>query len=131
MTANLSAKSGRFSTRGTAVRLFVTCWIIYLLHFATNIVRELYPAMSLGDHASFDVSEYVGLHPDLFEFEGRAFINNNPGASIIGAVPYTLARPVIDRVVQRVQTRRAAAPEPQAASYLINSPIRLSPSTTQ
>ena len=70
---------------GVALRLFVTCWMLYVLHFATNTVREIYPALSLGDHLSFDVSEYVGFHPDIFEIPGRgAFINNNPGASIVG-----------------------------------------------
>ena len=68
--------------------------------------------MSLGDHLSFDVSAYVGLHPDIFELPGRgAFINNNPGASILGAVPYALARPLIDRVVARVQRARASMPD--------------------
>jgi hypothetical protein len=102
--------------RGIAARLFVTCWLIYALHFATNTVREIYPALSLGDHLSFDVSEYQGLHDDIFVMPGRgAFINNNPGASILGAVPYILARPVIDRVVERVRTTRAAsgAPPPE------------------
>ena len=78
--------------------------MLYVLHFATNTVREIYPALSLGDHLSFDVSEYVGFHPDIFEIPGRgAFINNNPGASILGAIPYALMRPLID------QSRRARA----------------------
>jgi len=99
--------------RGIALRLFLTCWLLYALHFATNTVREIYPALSLGDHLSFDVSEYVGLHPDIFELPGRgAFINNNPGASILGAIPYALARPVIDRVVARIQRARAASNAP-------------------
>lgn len=96
--------------RSVAFRLFLTCWLIYALHFATNTVREIYPALALGDHFSFDVTEYLGLHPDLFEMPGRgAFINNNPGASIFGAIPYMLTRPVIDRVVERVQAMRAAS----------------------
>lgn len=103
----------RFTTRSIAVRLFATCWLIFVLHFATNTVREIYPALSLGDHLSFDVSEYMGLHPDIFELPGRgAFINNTPGASILGAVPYVLTRPVIDRVVERVKLQRAASQTP-------------------
>lgn len=103
----------RLSTRGIAVRLFITCWMIYALHFATNSVREIYPALSLGDHFSFDVSEYLGLHPDLFELPGRgAFIDNNPGASILGAIPYALMRPIIDPVVARVQAGRAQSNQP-------------------
>jgi hypothetical protein len=112
-TAPRVARDGMVTgpTRGVAWRLFVTCWMVFALHFATNTVREIYPALSLGDRGSFDVSEYVGFHPDIFEVPGRgAFINNNPGASILGAVPYIAARPVIDRVVQYVQRRRAASP---------------------
>jgi len=36
--------------RQTAWRLFGTAWIVYALHFATDIVREHYPALALGDH---------------------------------------------------------------------------------
>jgi hypothetical protein len=101
--------------RAFAWRLFVTCWIVFALHFATNTVREIYPALSLGDHASFDVSEYEGLHPDLFRLPGRGtFINNNPGASMLGALPYLLARPAIEAAVARVQASRAAHPAPPA-----------------
>jgi hypothetical protein len=99
--------------RHVPIRLFLTCWLIFVLHFATNTVREIYPALSLGDHGSFDVSEYLGLHPDIFEVPGRgAFINNNPGASILGALPYALVRPAIDLIAERVQQARAASGRP-------------------
>jgi hypothetical protein len=99
----------RYSVTGTAVRIFLTTWLVFTLHFATNTVREIYPAMSLGDHLSFDVSEYSGLHPDIFTLEGRGtFINNNPGASMIGAIPYLISKPAIDLVVDRVQRSRAS-----------------------
>ncbi len=102
-----------FSARGVAVRLFLTCWLVYALHFATNTVREIYPALSLGDHFSFDVSEYLGLHDDIFALPGRgAYINNNPGASILGAIPYAAARPLIDRIVARVERARTASARP-------------------
>lgn len=108
----------RFSVRGTAIRLFITCWLVYALHFATNTVREIYPALSLGDHLSFDVSEYAGLHPDIFEVPGRGnFINNNPGASILGAIPYALTRPITDRIVEHVQRVRASNPEALPGEY--------------
>ena len=97
----------RLAARGMAIRIFAFCWLVYVLHFATNIVREIFPALSLGDHLSFDVSEYQGLHSDIFRVEGRgAFINNNPGASMLGAIPYALTRPVIERVVEHVQRYR-------------------------
>jgi hypothetical protein len=104
--------------RGTAIRLFITCWLIFVLHLATNTVREIYPALSLGDHLSFDVSEYKGLHPDIFEVKGRgAFINNNPGASIMGAIPYVIARPAIDFIVTRVEQVRARTPQAEPPEY--------------
>jgi len=104
----------KFTVRSFGIRLFFSCWLVYCIHFATNIVREIYPALTLGDHFSFNVFEYKDLHPfDIFEIPGRgAFINNNPGASILGAIPYTLTRPVIDRIVKHVQKSRAASPEP-------------------
>jgi hypothetical protein len=98
-----------WNVRRTSARLFLTCWIVYSLHFATNTVRELYPVMTLGDRASFDVSPYLGFHDDIFEIPGRgAFINNNPGASILGAVPYVLARPLIETASAHITARRAA-----------------------
>ena len=110
----LAAGTSQLLPAGTALRLFLTCWVIYALHFATNTVREIYPALSLGDHLSFDVSEYAGLHPDIFELPGHGtFINNNPGASILGAIPYALTRPVIDRVVAYFQTIRSGREAPE------------------
>lgn len=95
--------------RETSWRIFLTVWIVCTLHFATNTVREIYPALALGEHLSFNVQDYAGLHPDIFEVPGRGwFINNNPGASIVGAVPYVLTRPVIDRIVHKVQEDRRA-----------------------
>jgi hypothetical protein len=110
----VSAFINRYSTRSLAIRLFLTCWLVYCLHFATNTVREIYPALSLGDHLSFNVQDYLGLHPDIFELPGRgAYINNNPGASILAAIPYAIARPVIDSVTNRVlQTRQASGQAP-------------------
>lgn len=104
--------------RNNAIRLFLTCSIIFLLHFATNTVREIYPALSLGDNLSFDVSEYNGLHPDIFEMPGRGvFINNNPGASLMGAVPYFALHPLVNLVVDRVNAQRAADTSIQPQAY--------------
>jgi hypothetical protein len=108
----------RFSQRGIAVRLFLTCWLVFTVHFATNTVREIYPALSLADHQNFDVAEYAGLHSDIFTLEGRGtYINNNPGASILGAIPYAILRPVTDRIVERVQKSRAANPSADAVKF--------------
>jgi hypothetical protein len=108
----------RYSDKQVAIRIFLACWMVFSLHFATNTVREIYPALSLGDRLSFDVSEYAGLHHDIFEFPGRgSFINNNPGASMMGALPYALFRPITDRVVERVQKTRSADPSPGDTRY--------------
>ena len=103
-------RAWRFTPRGLAVRIFLTCWLIYTLHWATDVVREVYPAISLGDHFSFRVDEYQHLHPDLFEKPGYGWhINNNPGASMLAAIPYAFARPIIDRVSGSVMAKRHAS----------------------
>jgi hypothetical protein len=106
------------TTRQIAFRLFLTCWIVYTLHFATNIVREIYPALALGDHLSFRVDEYANMHPDLFDKPGYGWhIGNNPGASMVAAIPYALARPIIDPIVRRVREQRAASGQTGPPAY--------------
>jgi len=96
------------SPRSIAVRLFLTCWLVYSLHVATNTVREIYLALAIGDHLSFRVDEYAHMHPDLFEKPGYGWhIGANPGASMLGAIPYAASRPVVDRVVAAVNRSRA------------------------
>ena len=90
-------------------RLFLTCWLVYALHLATNTVREIYPALSIGEHFSFRVDEYAHLHPDLFEKPGSGWhINSNPGASMVAAIPYTVFQPLVTRIVRRVNEQRFA-----------------------
>ena len=110
-----------FTARGTAMRLFLTCWLIFVLHFASNTVREIYLALAIGDHLSFRVDDYANMHPDLFEKKGYGWhIGANPGASMVGAIPYALARPVIDRVVSRANEARRASGRTEPPAY--NSP---------
>ncbi|MBW2240773.1 MAG: hypothetical protein JRH01_02210 [Deltaproteobacteria bacterium] len=106
-------------------RLFVTCWVMFSLHFATNIAREYYPAFSLAERGTLRVDPYVGLHPDLFEIEGRgAFMNNNPGTSIPAALPYLLARPIVEPLVARVAAGRAASGQELTDTYEDHRPLR-------
>lgn len=101
-----------YAPRTIAIRLFFTCWVIYSVHVATNTVREIYLALAIGDHLSFQVGEYAGMHPDLFEKPGYGWhINSNPGASMIGAIPYAVSRPVLDPIVAAVNRSRANAKE--------------------
>ncbi len=94
-------------------RIAVTVALVYGIHFATNVVRETYPAVTLADSGTFRVDPYLGLHPDLFDFPGRgAFINNNPGASILGSAPYALAKPAFDALFRRYPS--LIAPKPPA-----------------
>ena len=114
----------RFSTRSLAIRLFFTCWLIYSLHLATNTVREIYLALAIGDHLSFRVTDYAHMHPDLFEKKGYGWhIGANPGASMLAAIPYAVSRPIVDRIVARVNRQRAAGGQEPPA---YNSPWPMS-----
>jgi hypothetical protein len=98
-----------------AWRLFLTVWLVYAVFATTNVVRETYLAIALGSGATVRVDPYLDLHPDLFEIPGRgAYINSNPGASLVAALPYAvLVRPAI---ALAVKLRPAiAAPKPPAA----------------
>ncbi len=111
----------RYSTGNIAIRLFFTCWLIYSLHFSSNIVREIYLALSIGDHFSFRVNEYAHMHPDLFEKEGYGWhIGSNPGVSMLAAIPYTISRPIINSIVKRVNRKREARGLIEPETY--NSP---------
>lgn len=108
----------QFRSYGVAVRLFLTCWIVFTLHFASNTVREIYLALAIGDHLSFRVDEYRNMHPDLFEKPGYGWhIGANPGASMVAAIPYALARPAIDAVVSAVNARRAGGGAAEPPRY--------------
>jgi len=110
-----------YTTRGIAVRLFITCWMIYAVHVATNTVREIYLALAIGDHFSFRVDDYANMHPDLFEKPGYGWhIGANPGASMLGAIPYFLSRPVVDQIVAAVNRSRTAGARNEPPPY--NSP---------
>lgn len=92
----MSREHGARHRGRTGTRLVVSVWVIYSLFATTNVARETYLALSLAEHGSVRVDEYLGLHGDLFEIPGRGgYINNNPGASMVGAVPLAVSRPVL------------------------------------
>jgi hypothetical protein len=85
--------------RATHWRIFLTCWLFYLLHFSPFVTREVYLTMALAERGTIQVPEYVDLHADLFTIPGRgAYAGTNPGTSFLAAVPYWLALPVINRL---------------------------------
>jgi hypothetical protein len=109
--------------RSTRLRLFVTCWLVLTLHFATNFVREHYPALALAEHGRFSVGEYLGLHPDIFVApSGKAYITNNPGVSILAAVPLFLFRPALDLTEAYGKRRLAESGGQVSAVYHTDSP---------
>lgn len=82
-----------------AARLAMTVAIVYAMHFAPNVVRETYLAVALVEHGTVRVDPYVGLHPDIIEIPGRgAYIDSNPGASMIAAIPYAVVLPLLERI---------------------------------
>ncbi len=96
---------------GTTGRIALTVGIVYTLHFSTNVVRETYLAMSLGERFTIRVDDYLGLHPDLFELPGRGtYINNNPGTSFLAALPYAIFRPAIDAALRLAPELTAPKP---------------------
>ncbi|MFP5355701.1 MAG: hypothetical protein ACLGIK_11230 [Gemmatimonadota bacterium] len=94
-------------------RLFLTCWVLFCLHFATDFVREHYLVVSMAEDATFDLGKYYGLHEDIFKNppnapHGGVHHGANPGISMLAAVPYAAFRPLVDKVVARALAGRKA-----------------------
>lgn len=99
--------------RGIGWRLFLTCWLVYVVHFATDFVREHYLVVSIVEDHSFRLDKYYGLHVDIFQNppdapHGGAHHGANPGISMVAAVPYFLLKPAVDAIVSRNLAARAA-----------------------
>ncbi len=104
-----------YFTRGVAIRLFLTCWVIYCAHFSPFIVRELYLTLSLAERGTVHVDEYMGLHSDLFAMPERGtFMGGNPGAALLAYAPYKLLLPLVKRVAP---VRPVAPGEKVSAEY--------------
>lgn len=103
-------------------RLFLTCWVLFCLHFATDFVREHYLVVSMAEDATFDLGKYLGLHDDIFRNPDRAphpgvHHGANPGISMLAAIPYAAVRPLVDRVVARSLATRSASGHDTLAVY--------------
>lgn len=80
--------------RAGAARVFLICQVVYTVFWTPYILREHFPALTLAEEGTLNVKRYAGWTDDIFAHgEGRAFINNNPGASLTGAIPLILLRP--------------------------------------
>ncbi len=103
-------------------RLFLTCWVLFCLHFATDFVREHYLVVSMVEENSFDLSRYYGLHDDIFRNgpdapHGGVHHGANPGISMLAAIPYAITRPLVDIVVNRSLAARRATGTDTLAVY--------------
>lgn len=87
-------------------RIFIISWIFFTIHFATDTVREHYPAFTLIESGTFKVDKYHGFHPDIFvHTDGHSYIGNNVTASVIAAIPLFLFDPILD-VLERYEVRK-------------------------
>lgn len=98
---------------GVKIRLFLTCWLVYVLHFATDFSREHYLVVSIVEDQSYKLDKYFGLHVDIFQNPPHAPVQGahhgaNPGISMVAAIPYFLTKPAVDFVVNRELTARRA-----------------------
>jgi hypothetical protein len=102
------------SLRSVKIRLFLTCWMVYVLHFATDFVREHYLVLSIVENHTFRLDPYLGMHVDIFQNppnapHGGAHHGANPGISFVGAIPYFITKPAIDLVVKKTLAARGPA----------------------
>ena len=68
------------SPRGFSVRLFLSCWLVYCLHLATDFTREHFLISSIVERHTFTMDPYSGMHDDLFTFtDGHTYHGANPG----------------------------------------------------
>src|SRR3989304_8118067 len=113
------------SLKGIKIRLFFTCWLIFLPHFATDFAREHYLVLAMLDYFSFRLDKYAGLHNDIFMTPDHgAHHGANPGASMIAAVPYLVFKPIIDRVVDYTKEKRQSL-NSDGAVYNDDRPARV------
>ena len=79
------------------VRIFLVCWIVFSIHFATNIVREHYPAFSLIGDGDLYLDEYEGFHADIFvHTNGHAVVGNQIAGSLPAVPPLLVFDPALD-----------------------------------
>jgi hypothetical protein len=106
-------------------RIFLIAWIVYTVHFATNVVREHYPAFSIAQHGTFRVDEYQGFHSDIFVHrDGHSVIGNQVLVSTLAAVPLFIFRPALD-ALQRYSLAKLAREGPGGAEYRTDKPMRV------
>jgi hypothetical protein len=84
---------------------------VFVLHFASDFVREHYLVVSIVEDHSFALDKYLGLHVDIARNPPEAKVqgahhNANPGISMVAAIPYFVLRPIVNAVVERNLAQR-------------------------
>lgn len=106
------------------VRLFLICWVLYSAFFATNVVREHYPAFALIERGDWVCDRYHGMHADLFRHtDGHTYTGNNLMGSLIAVPPLLLLDPLLDALEEHSQRNLAENPTPDA-TYDTKYPLR-------
>lgn len=115
--------------RPIRVRLFLSVWLVCALHFATNVVREHYPAMALAEHLDLRCDEWAegwpegARNPDLFRHDdpesgdGHWYANNQVGAALIAAPVLHLFRPLLSRLAEVGRRQGESAPAQFTSDY--------------
>ena len=113
------------------VRIFLTCWIVFTVHFATNVVREHYPAFALIERGNFQCDEYwdeqteTFLHADIFwHDDGHAYVGNNVLGAVLAVPPLLLFDPLLDWLQRRQLAKIEANGPPPEPTYDTVHPIR-------
>lgn len=107
------------------VRLFLICWIVYSAFFATNVVREHYPAFALIERGDWICDRYEGFHADLFRHtDGHVYSGNNVMGSLIAVPPLLAFDPLLDALEARSKEKLAAQGGSVDATYDTKYPLR-------
>lgn len=110
--------------RSVKWRIFIVAWILYSAHFATNVVREHYPAFSIAERGTFRVDQYQGFHSDIFVHrDGHSVIGNQVLVSVLAAIPLFVFDPLLDAVERYSQARLGSAVA-DTAEYRTDKPMR-------
>ena len=107
------------------VRLFLICWIVFSAFFATNVVREHYPAFALIERGDWQCDRFYGMHADLFRHtDGHVYSGNNLMGSLITALPLVVFDPLLDKLEEHSKAELALHPESLDAAYDTKYPLR-------